>query len=565
MPRLVRPADFAQFMKKETQAQWIKGNQLAQVSVERALAEAIVVGPLTFAGIDGQVSIWKASGNYSRFREGDRAKLIPISENRLKHRDGDLGIEVRSLDYSEPGTIEIRTQRLRNPPAVGLEYVAVPFDDFSFINNKIIKELNGLDQFMGAGDRPIVPISLKRISELERTQRFIDTLNITQKDAFLSIVENGMFGCVQGPPGTGKSHLIRSMVQYCLEQGLKVVMTAFTHTAVDKLCSVLDDVQSTGTMYRVGNSLKVKSSFYKVNQPIIFLDSMSNLPQDAQFVAATTHSWALYSGDFEPDVIFVDEAGQVPAYFLPLLERLCPRIVAVGDHKQLPPVLLSNAEKVGFPIDLFSYSLKDFGATMLETQYRMNRQIQSWSSERYYDSKLQPAEANSNRDTLGQTQIANVGVRRVNGFTHNMPCLQGACVGEASAVADLVRELLSKGCPPQEVGIITPHRMHAGAVNSALHDNLGVDAAKQISVDTVERFQGQEKEVVVLSFGSDGSFSGVDHGRELDFLSQSNRINVSVTRARSRFFCFASNKLLAAAKADRDSELSDFIDWSLTS
>ena len=86
--------------------------------------------------------------------------------------------------------------------------------------------------------------------------------------------------------------------------------------------------------------------------------------------------------------------------------------------------------------------------------------------------------------------------------------------------------------------------MQAGAINCAIQNKLGVDVMKDINIDTVERFQGQEREVMILSFGAEQDIFK-ENGQP--FLGDGRRLNVSITRAKSRFYCFASKNLYTKA------------------
>ena len=82
--------------------------------------------------------------------------------------------------------------------------------------------------------------------------------------------------------------------------------------------------------------------------------------------------------------------------------------------------------------------------------------------------------------------------------------------------------------------------MHNGAIIRSLQSKFGVDVASRIQVDTVERYQGQEREVILFSFGTTPKKPA-----DVEFLGDAKRLNVAVTRAKSRFYCFASNTFVS--------------------
>jgi DNA replication ATP-dependent helicase Dna2 len=197
----------------------------------------------------------------------------------------------------------------------------------------------------------------------------------------------------------------------------------------------------------------------------------------------------------------------------------------------------------------------------------MNRHVQAWSAERYYRGHLHPHPEIADRDVVAAAtqRLDGLGASAVQLISHDHRGDHRSNAGEAALVADLVQKLLSVGavsCP--QVGVIAPHRMQNGAICRALQERLGCEAASAVRVDTVERFQGQEREVIVLSFGCDFE-SPAEEGRRAVFLGDPRRINVSVTRARSRFYCLASERLGEISSARRGQaearELRDFLEW----
>ena len=113
--------------------------------------------------------------------------------------------------------------------------------------------------------------------------------------------------------------------------------------------------------------------------------------------------------------------------------------------------------------------------------------------------------------------------------------------------------------PLEEIGVVTPHRAQAGAICARLQEKVGLAEMRKVLVDTVERFQGQEKEAMIFSIGveKDNSLQG-DRG----FLGDGRRLNVAVTRAKSRFYCLAPDKLIENTKKQKNARhLNSFLEW----
>lgn len=232
-----------------------------------------------------------------------------------------------------------------------------------------------------------------------------------------------------------------------------------------------------------------------------------------------------------------------------------------GDHKQLPPVI--QAVRHNLPADdIFSYQISQDTYPMLETQYRMNAGIQEWSSNRFYNGRLKPDESNRDRDVLSGVSSASglIGASPVNLIRHGGNSQNNANLKEAEMVADLVQALSDYGYLPfSEIGIVTPHRAQAGAICGALQGKIGIGDSQQILVDTVERFQGQEREAMIFSIGVEQE---LHKPGEKEFLSDGRRLNVAVTRAKSRFYCFAPERLMTNSLfLPKDNHLKSLLGW----
>jgi predicted DNA helicase len=238
----------------------------------------------------------------------------------------------------------------------------------------------------------------------------------------------------------------------------------------------------------------------------------------------------------------VDEATQAvePAAFLALLRA--GRAVLAGDHLQLPPTVLSRrAEEGGLGVSLFERLARLHGTVpharaedgagdgralgvMLEEQHRMNRRIMQFPSEALYGGRLRahPDVADQALDDRPFLFVDTAG----RGFEDETP--EGSDSkhnpGEAELVVAEVERVLSLGVAPAEVGVISPYDAQVQRLRQALAGRV----EEGLEVDTVDGFQGREKEAVVVSLVRSN-----DAG-EVGFLADVRRMNVAVTRARKK-------------------------------
>lgn len=543
-----------QAIQKEKNTRFVRSAQLLEMNLEKALNAGEVLGPLRLVETTGREYVFRTTGYFSRFRKGDNIDLRVRTGQKTEVVVEDL--TVKGIDYPSEGVIHVRTgAKQKNLPTLDQSYFMYPRHS-SFFENKLINLLNEVDREDWKSKLGAIPskVSLKGIEEWKKN------LNSTQSDALKYLLERNLSGCIQGPPGSGKTHLLQAIVGIATQSGLSVGLTAYTHSAVDNALSRLTGFLS--DYVRIGDANRVRADLYSAGALINHhCDSFSNFRGRSALVAATSHSWAMSKYAPKVDLLIIDEAAQMPSFIYPLIRRLAVRVILLGDHKQLAPVLQGNHKDI--ISDAFSLELQASGTPpMLNIQYRMNNEVQDWSSVRYYEGALKAHESNANRDVI-RSHSEHFGLRSVQIDIHESRSQDHANTGEAERVASLVVDLFKKtNLGTQDIGIITPHRMQAGAVCQKLQSALGPVKSSEILVDTVERFQGQEKEVILLSFGAEND--GDIYESKGGFLANPRRLNVAVTRAKSRFYCFAPRRLQKNAsrnKAPSGRELIDFLAW----
>ena len=285
-------------------------------------------------------------------------------------------------------------------------------------------------------------------------------------------------------------------------------------------------------------------------------------------------------------IAILDEASQVlEPQLLPLLcatkadgKPAISRFVLIGDHKQLPAVVVQpvresavedeSLRRIGL-LDcrdsLFERLLRcksDDSIAMLSRQGRMHESINTWVSQTYYGSRLDtvplphqvsdlPWKSYDSTDTL-QTLVAT---RRMAMFDiEEDHCESNPKINtsEASIVAQIVQALYRLSTanhvswnPETGIGIIVPFRAQISAVRTAL-SRTGVPDCEKITIDTVERYQGSQRDTIIYS-------TVVGHAAQLPVLSSSSesvgqfsdrRLNVAVTRSRQQFFLVGNLALL---------------------
>ncbi len=365
---------------------------------------------------------------------------------------------------------------------------------------------------------------------------FSPRLNASQLDGIHRAVNCSVFHLIWGPPGTGKTKVIPEIVQRVHGP---VLLGAFTNTAVDKmLIALLDHDPATGFL-RVGRSSDSPELVRKIGgDPADFftddlalkygtVHAVKDALQRARIVAATAHraSTLPYLRTRAFEMAIVDEAGQLTEPLTLGLILRSRRFVLIGDDRQLPPVVRTR----GLGHSMFERLKPDASSvTLLETQYRMHPEIMNISNRLFYEGRLKAgigAEDRTPPDGPDASPVVFIPVESDRDGRAN--------VDEARIVADLVRSFtINYGIHPESIGVVSPFRAQVVLLRQML-------AGTGVAVDTVERFQGGERDIMILSFV---------RSRATGFVFDDRRLNVAITRARRKLVLVAHPELFRKSR-----------------
>jgi DNA replication ATP-dependent helicase Dna2 len=240
----------------------------------------------------------------------------------------------------------------------------------------------------------------------------------------------------------------------------------------------------------------------------------------------------------EFDYSLFDEASQVhlPLAIMGMMEA--QKWVFFGDHQQLPPVLPTVPSEGKVHSSIFGFLQDRDFCVMLDTTYRLCDKLCEWPAEQFYDTeevKLRPhPSVAKKRLVLSGTssvpdQVLDPAVPLVHIEVHD-PLATTSSNVEANEVIRILEQAVLHGVKPEDLAVVTPFRRQNRAIRNLLRKRLG-KASEEIAVDTVERMQGQEREMVIVSLTS-GSDAFVE--RIAEFYFQPQRLNVAATRARCK-------------------------------
>lgn len=411
-------------------------------------------------------------------------------------------------------------------------------------------------------------------------------LNAQQNLAVTRILQASDLAIVHGPPGTGKTTTLVQAIQSLLQQEQqRILVTAPSNAAVDLLTEKLSAAGL--NVLRVGNPARVNeqqmrltldariaehndskeirrlkkqaSAFRDMAQQYkrkfgaaerdqrkaLFAEARSireqvekteqyivdDVLRKAQVITATLVGANHYTiRQMQFNTVVIDEAAQAlePACWIPILKG--KKLVMAGDHQQLPPTIKSAeaAKELGTTLMEKLVRLHPEAVVLLQEQYRMHEHIMQFSSREFYDGKLLAAPAVSTRKLLDEdtpfTFIDTAGC----GYEELQ---EGSGLSNPEEAAFLVKHLghylssLKQGTEVS-VAVIAPYRHQVELLKALVADDAVLPRmTHRITVNTIDSFQGQERDVVYISL----TRSNTDN--VIGFLSELRRMNVAMTRA----------------------------------
>jgi len=278
---------------------------------------------------------------------------------------------------------------------------------------------------------------------------------------------------------------------------------------------------------------------------------MDNLFNNAQIITATLVGSNHYTvKNLKYNTVVIDEAGQAlePACWIPILKA--EKVIFAGDHFQLPPTIKSNeAAKSGLNTTLLEKSVLSHpeSVVLLDEQYRMNTQIMGYSSNVFYQDKLTANPAVANRTLFPEDKplmfidTAGCGFdEKADGTSTTNPDEAVFLLKQLTKLVEQSEQLDPFNFP--SIAVISPYKQQVHLLKELMLSNpILMVHANKISINTIDSFQGQERDVVYISLtrsNTDGA---------IGFLSDVRRMNVAMTRARKKLVVIGDGATLSGS------------------
>lgn len=385
------------------------------------------------------------------------------------------------------------------------------------------------------------------------------------------------YSLILGMPGTGKTTVIAQLIKIIVANGKSVLLTSYTHSAVDNILLKLLD--SNINIVRLGSEYRINSQLHHLQPNYINIKTYDEYVQyiDQISVVATTCLgikdllFSMRTKDF--DYVILDEASQIslPVALGPL--RFANKFIMVGDHYQLPPLVKNEvAKKNGFEESLFKQLCEKQPSSMVELtfQYRMCGDIVQLSNRLIYQDKLKCG----TMDVFNQSlEIANDYIQRLQQFAKaatndrrpnwlldslnpdnkvvfldydQIPNMKEESdkdnitnIGECMIIKQIIDALFLCEINMSKIGIISIYRAQLLLLKRKLQqfEKDGLD------ILTADQFQGRDKDCIIISLvrNNDELNSGA-------LLKDIRRMNVALTRSRKKLIIVGSLTLIKSVR-----------------
>lgn len=529
----------------------------------------------------------------SNFRTGDI--VIAYSYDKDKEPDARKTMVFRGTIINlEPEKITVKLNAAQSDKYVFTrdkdKYWAIEHD---FMESSFNSLYRGMTLFVAA------PQERKDLLLLQRDPNIDGSLRLKGdypgfNDLALRVKQARDLFLIIGPPGTGKTSygMLYTLQEQLKEPETNVLIMSYTNRAVDEICSKL--VEKGIDFIRLGNIHSCDTAYrnYLLDSKLCEADSLEEMRSIIRstrvFVGTTTSLNGSNFGIFKLkhfDLSIIDEASQIlEPHLVGLFAAMngdrpaIQKFVMIGDHKQLPAVVQQSSELSAVAdqalndihltdcrLSLFERLLKKYGKDktvtyMLTKQGRMHHDIALFPNYSFYHNKLQEvpiqhqneelpmiaSDTNGIDQLLTTRRIAFIAVPHPKKTESDKVNITEAEMIAATVVRAYLREK-DHFDPLGTIGIIVPYRNQISTIRNSIA-KYGYDELKDITIDTVERYQGSQRDYIIYGFTIRKMY-------QLNFLTSNvfeeegaiidRKLNVAMTRARKHLIMFGNPQLLS--------------------
>lgn len=531
----------------------------------------------------------------SNFRVGDIVILYPYTEG--KEPDARRTMVHRcTIEKIETDTIQLRLRAVQSDNCVFVAQINNPWAiEHDFMESSYSSLYKGMQAFLSA------PKDRRDLLLLQREPQIDNAITLKGdygefNDLMLRVKRAKDIYLIIGPPGTGKTSygMLNTVKEELLESDASILILSYTNRAVDEICSKLEaediDFIRIGGEYSCADNYRGNLLSSRIEQTGNLQGLKDMLLKTKVFVGTTTalnSNIALFQLK-QFTLAVIDEASQIlEPHLIGLLSatnKNTPAIrkfVLIGDHKQLPAVvqqtedvsrvqdvLLKGIHLTNCRMSLFERLLRQYAKNkdvtqMLRKQGRMHHDIAIFPNYAFYNNLLEevprphqnivlPTRGDGKNgiiDLLKTRRIVFVDSEKPNDSLSDKVNQTEAEMVAATVVKVYELEKLDAFDVNKTVGVIVPYRNQIATVRKAI-DKYGIELLHDITIDTVERFQGSQRKYIIYGFT-------VQKYYQLNFLTNNvfedridgnivdRKLNVAMTRAEEHLIMFGNAELLS--------------------
>ncbi len=396
-----------------------------------------------------------------------------------------------------------------------------------------------------------------------------DTHNDQQINIIQDVLKRPSVYCVQGPPGTGKTAVLATIAHTFSTQRKEVLVIANTHQAVNNALNKIKYREEGLRVVKIGEPIKSEGLADGIIDAPTYKEYLTTRKKtrgssSADIVGMTLHAAVINLGlrnsGFQPKLVLVDEAGQMPMVYASLIGAFgCGSIVFIGDDRQMPPIYHPKLVSHPFSKSIFEYLCDIYPGVRhtLTTTYRMNEEITQFISRSFYEPLGNDLRIIASEGSKGRTFPVH--------FTDNRkldidPIIKQHLESEQSII--LVEQSVDKnitytdsntaevntairyavaalngGIDVSDIAIITPYRKQVKLLVSEWPSEH-----KMPLINTVECLQGQDVEMIIITFAAaEPKFVN----EQLGFILDEHRLNVMISRAKTKVIIIMSSEVKA--------------------
>lgn len=567
--------DLIEYLEKEKEFIEEDIKQIKVLPAQELIEKGFVVDKMVFVKQMGDQALFLCDVNNSKFKTGDRVNLIGGGESYnatiIENRPEEISIQIdRDIHLSNKSLYRITYQQnqLLDPIIKALKSL-VPGAPGMFFYKTLSKSANPKTKLPGGLDDKEI---------LTRIEKMKINLNESQVKAITKCLRKPSLLVIQGPPGTGKTTVISIIGEIFSQTGQRVAILAPTHQGVNNCLNIVRKQNPIRQVVKIGNLLKSENlntdietaEFYKFKSRYRKKRYHNNCIIGMTYYSAILNLGLQTSG-FAPNVIIIDEAGQIPLSYGSASGIFgAGSTIFLGDDAQMPPIFHTRLAHHKLSKSIFSHIREIHPQVIhpLDTTYRLNQEICNLVGNLFYKNQdggtfLKPsADSKDHHFPLDfKESLPNI-IKQVLNQSDSIVWVDNdikeSCTDinkkEAFVIANLVTACIKNGLPANQIAVITPFRKQSLAINDELKKVY--PQIKNIPmIDTVERIQGATVELVIISYCTN-NLAYIDSVKE--FIYSPNRLNVTLSRAKGKVILFISRQMVLFSGHDTQVQIEKF-------